>query len=125
MAELDIRPAKSGALPRLDLKWSLMLRVVAVVFFCFLAAATLALFGTYREVRQVNENVADIVVGQMREQLFRIQSSLYAMANFPDWDPVTEVAQGAGQCVRYTRPDGSFGRSSCIGFNRSIANPPA
>jgi hypothetical protein len=42
--------------PNLDLKTSLTLRVVAVAVFCFVIAAALALFGTYREVRQLNEH---------------------------------------------------------------------
>ena len=68
-ASLAIEPIAS---PSLDLKWSLMLRVVAVAALCFLIAASLTLFGTYREVRQANENVADIVDRQLQVQLFRI-----------------------------------------------------
>jgi predicted lysophospholipase L1 biosynthesis ABC-type transport system permease subunit len=39
---------------RFDLKWSLILRVVAVALACFLVAAVLALFGIYRELLQTN-----------------------------------------------------------------------
>lgn len=108
----------------LDLKRSLTLRVVAVALFCFLIAAALALFGTYRDIRQVNEKVADILVRQLQIQLFRIESSIDVAARFPDWDPVIEVVQTAGQCVRYVKSDGSIGRSSCIGFNPDIDAPP-
>jgi two-component system, NarL family, sensor histidine kinase UhpB len=80
----------------LDLKWSLTLRVVAVAVVCFLAAAALALYGTYRELRQANENVADIVVKQLQVQLFRIESNIDTPARFPDWDPVIDRVQGAG-----------------------------
>ena len=48
--------------PNLDLKSSLTLRVMTVALFCFLVAATLALFGTFRDVRQLNEHVADVLV---------------------------------------------------------------
>ncbi len=94
------RPAGS---PGLDLKWSLTLRVVAVAVFCFLIAAGLALFGTWREVRRANEHVADIVVRQLQLQVFRIQSNIELSARFPDWDPVTDRVQSAGQCVKYSR----------------------
>lgn len=40
----------------LDLKWSLTLRVVTVALVCFLVAAALALYGTYRELRQMWED---------------------------------------------------------------------
>jgi two-component system, NarL family, sensor histidine kinase UhpB len=111
-------------LPNLDLKWSLTLRVVAVALFCFLIAAALALFGTYREVRQGDEHVADLLVRQMTIQLSRIEAGIDVPSRFPDWDAAIEFLQSPGQCVEYTRPDGSIGRSNCIGFNRGISNPP-
>lgn len=109
--------------PGLDLKWSLTLRVVAVALFCFLIAAGFALFGTWREVRGANEHVADIVVRQLQLQLFRIQSNIELSARFPDWDPVTDRVQGAGQCVKYLATDGSVGRSSCVGLNSENGVP--
>ena len=51
--------------PSLDLKSSLTLRVVAVALFCFVIAAAVALFGTYRDVRQLNEHVADVLVREI------------------------------------------------------------
>ena len=110
--------------PNLDLKSSLTLRVVAVAFFCFLIAAAFALFGTYRDVRQLNEHVADVLVRLLQIQLSRIATSNDVAARFPDLDPVTEVLQSAGQCVQYVKSDGNVARSSCIGFNRHIGKPP-
>ena len=110
--------------PKLDLKSSLTLRVAAVALFCFLIAAALALFGTYRDVRQLNEHVADILARQLQIQLARIETNKDVAARFPDFDPVTEALQSAGQCVEYLKTDGSVARSSCIGFNRSIGRPP-
>src|SRR6266480_4546100 len=110
--------------PNLDLKSSLTLRVVAVALFCFLIASALALFGTFRDVRQLNEHVADVLVRQLQMQLSRIETSRDVAARFPDLDPVTEVLQSAGQCVQYVKSDGSIARSSCIGFNRGIGKPP-
>ena len=112
------------ASPSLDLKWSLMLRVVAVAALCFLIAAALTLFGTYREVRKANENVADIVERQLEVQLFRIESAIGVSAQFPDWDYVTDGVQSAGQCIQYIKADGSIGRSTCIGLNGGSDAPP-
>src|SRR5215467_2909923 len=112
-------------MPRdLDLKSSLTLRVVAVALFCFLIAAAVALFGTFREVRKLNENVADVLVRQLQFQLFRIAAGTVVATRFPDLALVTEVLQSAGQCVQYVKLDGSIARSSCIGFNRDIGKPP-
>jgi len=116
---------ESVASPNLDLKWSLTLRVVAVALVCFLISAALALFGTYREVRNVNENVADIVTRHLQTQLFRIESDTGLWAQFPDWDPVTERVQSAGQCIQFIKPDGAIGRSSCVGFNHGNGVPQA
>jgi signal transduction histidine kinase len=108
----------------LDLKSSLTLRVVAVALVCFLIAAALALFGTYRDVRQLNEHVADVLVRHLQIQLSRIETSRDVAARFPDLDTVTEALQSAGQCVQYVKSDGSIARSSCIGLNRDIGKPP-
>jgi two-component system, NarL family, sensor histidine kinase UhpB len=108
----------------LDLKSSLTLRVVAVALFCFVIAAGLALFGTFRDVRQMNEHVADVLVQQLQFQLSRIATGRDVATRFPDLDLVTEVLQSAGQCVQYIKSDGSIARSSCIGFNRYIGQPP-
>jgi two-component system, NarL family, sensor histidine kinase UhpB len=109
----------------LDLKSSLMLRLVAGALACFFIAAGLALFGTYRDVRQVNARVADVLVRRLQIQLSHIESGIDATARFPDFDLVSEHLQGAGQCVQYVASDGGIARSNCIGFNRDIGTPPA
>ena len=100
-------------------------RVVAVAALCFLIAAALTLFGTYREVRKANENVADIVERQLEVQLFRIESAIGVSAQFPDWDYVTDGVQSAGQCIQYIKADGRIGRSTCIGLNGGSDAPPS
>ena len=109
----------------LDLKWSLTLRVVAVALVCFLIAAALALYDTYRELRQANENLADLVGRHLQVQLFRIDTHTDAPARFPDWDAVVDHVQDAGQCIQYVKPDGSVGRSSCAGVHHSDGRLPA
>ena len=109
----------------LDLKTSLMLRLVVGALACFFIAAGLALFGTYRDVRQVNARVAEVLVRRLQIQLSHIESGIDATTRFPDFDLVSEHLQSAGQCVQYVGPDGSIVRSSCIGFNRDIGTPPA
>jgi two-component system, NarL family, sensor histidine kinase UhpB len=102
----------------LDLKRSLTLRVVAVALLCFFVAAALALFGTYRDARQANETLADIIGRQLQVQFFRIDANLEPPAKFPNLEPAMDGVLGAGQCVRFFKPDGSFVRSNCVGFSR-------
>ena len=87
----------------LDLKSSLMLRLVAGALACFFIAAGLALFGTYRDVRQVNARVADLLARRLQIQLSHIESGIDATARFPDFDLVSEHLQSAGQCVQIRR----------------------
>lgn len=116
---------ESVASPGLDLKWSLTLRVVTVALACFLVSAALALLGTYRDARKVNEDAADIVVRLLQNQLFRIESGTALQGQFPDWTPVAERVQSAGQCIQYIEPDGSVGRSSCVGVGPDDSAPQA
>jgi len=108
-----------------DLKTSLALRGVAVALLCFFVAAALALFGTYRDVRQANERLADIIDRQLQIQFYRIDAGLDALARFPNLEPVVDGVLGAGQCIRFLKPDGSLGRSSCVGVHRGDMEPPA
>jgi two-component system, NarL family, sensor histidine kinase UhpB len=108
-----------------DLKTSLALRGVAVALLCFFVAAALALFGTYRDVRQANEKLADIIGRQLQIQFYRIDAGLDALARFPNLEPVVDGVLGAGQCIRFLKPDGGLGRSSCVGVHRGDMEPPA
>jgi two-component system, NarL family, sensor histidine kinase UhpB len=109
----------------LDLKSSLTLRLVAVALFCFLVAVVFSLIGTYRDVRQVNEHVAGLLIRQLQVQLSSIERSRDIAARFPDFDLIAETLQSAGQCVRYVESAGNIARSSCIGFDRDVGKPPA
>jgi len=108
----------------LDLKSSLTLRLIAVALFCFLVAAAFTLIDTYRDVRRLNEHVADLLIRQLQIQLSSIERSRDVAARFPDFDLITETLQSAGQCVRYVDSKGSIARSSCIGFDRDVGKPP-
>jgi signal transduction histidine kinase len=102
-----------------------MLRVVAVSLGCLLVATVLALFGTYRDLLRTNEAMADLLVRQLHMQLWRLESHFELPARFPDWDQLVERVQTAGQCIQYVKPDGSLGRSDCVGTYLGGDAPPA
>jgi signal transduction histidine kinase len=108
-----------------DLKTSLAIRVVAVALLCFFVTAALALFGTYRDVRQANEKLADIIGRQLQVQFFRIDAGIEPPARFPNLEPAIDGVLGAGQCIRFLKPEGGVGRSNCVGVNRGDPAPPA
>jgi two-component system sensor histidine kinase UhpB len=109
----------------LDLKRSLMLRVAGVALCCFLVAAALAVYGTYREIRQANEAVADLLARHLQVQLWRIDASLDLPGRFPDWDAVGDRIQGAGQCIQLVDGNGSVTRSGCVGTEHHVPALPA
>jgi two-component system, NarL family, sensor histidine kinase UhpB len=118
--------AQAHLKPRsLDLKRSLMLRVAGVALCCFLIAAALAVYGTYRDIRHANEAAADIIVRQLQMQLWRIEAGLDLPARFPDWDAVIDRVQGAGQCIQFIDADGGVRRSGCMGAARDAMLPGA
>ena len=117
--------ARAATSRSLDLKWSLILRVVAVALACFLVAAALAFYGTYREIGRGNDAVADLLVRHLQVQLWRLDSAFDLPARFPDWDQVVERAQKPGQCVQYFETDGRLRRSDCMGTNLGGDAPPA
>jgi two-component system, NarL family, sensor histidine kinase UhpB len=117
--------ARAHLEPRsLDLKRSLMLRVSGVALCCFLVAAALAVYGTYRDIRQANEAAADVVARHLEMQLWRIEASIDVPARFPDWDAVIDRIQGAGQCIHFADANGSVRRSGCVGTERHAAALP-
>jgi two-component system, NarL family, sensor histidine kinase UhpB len=117
--------ARAAASRTLDLKWSLTLRVFAVALACFLVAAALAFYGTYREIGRDNDAAADLLVRYLQVQLWRLDSVFALQPRFPDWDPVVQRALKPGQCVQFFETDGRLRRSDCMGTDLGADSPPA
>ena len=113
-------PADLAKTPGVNLKWHLTFRVAAIGLLCFVLASLVAFGGTYRSVRQRNDDVADAVARQLDLQLFRIDTNIDVMSRFPDWDPVADIVMTAGQCIRYVDPAGSVGRASCVASQDAV-----
>lgn len=117
--------ADEGRSRRLDLKRSLMVSVVAVATFCFLATSMIAVSMTYRSQWLKNAQVADTIGRELEAQIFRIKTMGEVASRFPDWERLGNFAQGPGQCVTVLRSDNSVARSSCAGSDLSAKSAPA
>jgi two-component system sensor histidine kinase UhpB len=113
------------ALPTLDLKWSLTLRVMAATVISYSIAVAFTLVVSYRDTQHSNERVAEIVARQLQTELFRIDSHIALPAQFPDWDPIIALVQTPGQCIQYIKPNGRVGRANCTGIADDKESPPA
>lgn len=98
-----------------NLKTSLLSRVVIVGIVCFVLVMTYGLFETRRESRELNGKTADLVVRQMLAQLVIGSSYFDATALYVRWRVAfTDIPVG-GQCVRFEHPLGKLLLNNCVG----------
>lgn len=109
----------------MDLKWLLVRRITLVALACFFAGSALALYGTAREAKRQNVDVAELVGRQLDLQLSRIDRSTDIPTRFPDWGIVASQSLRPGQCVAYRGADEVELRTSCAGVDASQASTPA
>ncbi len=107
-----------------DLKWSLMARVVVVALVCFVASALIALYAAKEDAAASNRTVAEAVGKHLDLQLLRIRSALDVKARFPDAEAILVHVLNPGQCVSYVDKKGDTTLSNCVGFSASAAKPP-
>ncbi len=112
--------ASPDALPGLDLKRSLMYRVLVVTMACFAAASTIAVVATLWELHQANANAARIIGQSLEIQLFKIDNSMDTRARFPDWELAAEHVLTQGRCARYITQDGTVERTDCVGSGEAF-----
>lgn len=109
----------------LDLKWSLVWRIVLVAVLCAVGTIAVVMNDVAAEARQRNAGIADAVHRQLELQLLRIDRGTDLPARFPDWDTIVQHALQPGQCIRLeqTQPPRTF--SSCRGADTRGESTPA
>ncbi len=100
-----------------DLKWSLMWRVVVVALLCLLAGAAVAVYRANFEAIEANRSVGETVGRHLDLQLLRIESALDVRERFPDAEALLVHVLNPGQCVQYVDASGKIILSNCVGFN--------
>jgi signal transduction histidine kinase len=109
----------------MNLKTSLILRIVLVGSFCFVLVMGGVLFQAQRATRQFAFNTADLVARHLELQRLKIDANFDSSIRFPDWDAITSHTALSGQCTSFTAaPEGRMLRSSCVGSTASKEEPP-
>lgn len=108
-----------------NLKTSLMIRIVLVVLACFLLAIAMVLIETRQERRLQDQNTVELVAGHLALQRLWIESANTMFGPFPDLDIIVDRLSATGQCVRFQDPEGRMVRSHCIGSAVPLDEAPA
>lgn len=108
----------------IDLKRSLVLRIVLAAVLCLVAVTIITLVEAHRDADQRAATTADLVTRQLGLQLLRINTGLDLAQRFPEWQTVTAAGIGDGQCVRFYGPTGDMQRSDCVGFQPNTEAAP-
>lgn len=120
----DAVPAPRRGRP-VDLKRSLILRIVVVAALCLAAVTAVAIIGAHREAERRAGVTADLVGRQLELQLLRINTGLDLARRFPEWDTVLAGGVGGGQCLRFYNTRGMMLRGECAGSAPSTDLAPA
>jgi len=100
----------------IDLKRSLVLRIVLAAVLCLVTVTIVTLVEAHRDANRRAATTADLVARQLELQLLRIKAGLDLAQRFPEWQTVTAAGIGDGQCVRFYAPSGEMQRGDCVGF---------
>jgi two-component system sensor histidine kinase UhpB len=115
--------SRSGRRP-VDLKRSLILRIVLVGVLCLAAVTLITLIEAHRDAGRRAAATADLVARQLELQLLRINTGLDLARRFPEWDTVLAGGLGNGQCVRFFDLEGEMQRGECVGTPPSAEAAP-
>jgi two-component system, NarL family, sensor histidine kinase UhpB len=110
---------------RMDLKLSLVLRIVAAGAACLLFTAGYVLYRADRDWQDVISATAQSAVKQLNKQLLQISWGLSSAAEFPDWQTAPGMDTAPGLCVMFAGPEGRLVKNVCGGWDGSSASAPA
>src|SRR5262245_59538822 len=108
-------PADAPRRRPVDLKRSLVLRIVVVAALCLAAVTAVTLVEAHRDASRRAATTADLVARQLELQLLRINTGLDLARRFPEWDTVIAGGVGGGQCLRFYNTRGVMQRGECAG----------
>ena len=101
--------------PRLDLKFRLSLRVVALAALCFAVAAAYVLFETDRAARARADWIAEVVAKDLALQQGQSHWIKGAPIQFPDLQRIAAAMMAPGLCIAYRAQSGEMLQRLCSG----------
>lgn len=99
----------------INLKTSLMARIILVAITCFALVMAIILFEIQMEAAQRAEKTASLVARHLNFQLLRINLGSDASNRFPDWDALLNNMPTNGLCIRLDDEKGRTKNSICTG----------
>lgn len=112
-------------LARLDLKFRLTMRIVALSALCFVAASAYVLFDAERSARARIGRIAEIAAKDLELQQSKMHWIVEPSAAFPDLQTIAPPLMEPGLCIAYRANDGAILQRFCSGAQNSDADPPA
>ena len=109
----------------MDLKLSLIFRIVSAGGVCLLFSTAYVLYQADREWRAGMSDAAQSAIWQLDKQLMFISVGLTPAEDFPDWQSVHGLDAIPALCVTFSDPDGAPVKSLCGGWNERNAHAPA
>lgn len=108
----------------LDLKWTLVRRIVLIAVLCLMGGAALTVRHVAADADRQNEDAIVAVERQLMVQIIRITRGLDRADRFPDWESVLKFSLGAGQCIQLRYPLDEVRNTSCVGSDERVSSPP-
>lgn len=98
----------------LNLKISVMIRVILGALACAIAAAAYVVIESERETTTSLELKSEMITQNLQLQLLRIEAGFDTQKRFPDWEFLADHVLEEGLCIRLLDGDGNMVRASCL-----------
>lgn len=107
----------------MNLKRSLILRIIGAASLCLLGAVAYLLWQAERDLQRAMASAADFAARQLDKQLLHVAAGLESQEHFPQWPP-SPAPDAPGLCLAYAGPDGAPRKSVCNGWKGAGADTP-
>jgi two-component system, NarL family, sensor histidine kinase UhpB len=109
----------------MDLKLSLIFRIVSAGGLCLLFSTAYVLYQADREWRAGMSDTAQSAIRQLDKQLMFVSAGFTPAESFPDLQTVRGLDAIPALCVTFSDPEGTTVKIQCGGWNERYAYAPA
>lgn len=101
----------------MNLKLTLILRIVGAAALCLLGVGAYIIWRSQWDLERNMASTADFAERQLVRQRWHISMGVAPAASFPEWQPFPNLESAAGLCVDFLGVDGRVVKSQCTGWN--------